>query len=91
MARNVTLAIARVGRVAEEDLRALFMLLAGLTLSGAPLALWQIALRGLYRDIALHLPPALLLASLALALALSVGILHRLYRLTDQGAQAPLC
>ena len=84
MTRGVTLTIARIGRAAEEDLRALLLLLAGLTLSGAPLALWQIALRGLYRDTVLSLPPALVLASLALALALSGGILHRFYRLTDR-------
>lgn len=81
MARNVTMALARVGWAASEDLRALFYVLASLTLAGAPLALWQIVARHLYRDAAQHLPPALVLGSLALAALLSGYILHRLYRL----------
>lgn len=84
MAREVTRALARVGWAAAEDLRALLCLMIGLTLAGAPLLIWQITARHLYRDAFAQLPAPSVLASLALAFLLSGGILVRLYRLTER-------
>jgi hypothetical protein len=84
MARKVTRTLARVGWAAAEDLRALFCLMVGLTLSGAPLLIWQITARHLYRDVFAELPTAVVLASFALAFLLSGGVLVRFYRLTER-------
>ncbi len=84
MAREITQTLARVGRAAAEDLRALLCLMAALTLAGAPLVIWQITARHLYRDVFAQLPAALVLALLALALGLSGCILVRLHRLTGR-------
>ena len=84
MAREITRTMARVGWAAAEDLRALLCLMLGLTLAGAPLLIWQITARHLYRDVFAALPPVFALASLALAFLLSGGLLVRFYRLTDR-------
>ena len=80
MARRITFTIARFGWAVAEDLKALFYVLIGVAVAGAPLGLWRSTTQGVLRDIVRELPVALVLASFALAGAASGWVLYRLYR-----------
>lgn len=80
MARKWTLSLARIGWTVTGDLWTVFQVSLYLMLAGAPLFLWRYLTGYRYADVAAQLAPALLVASLLFAFALSIGILYRLYR-----------